>query len=271
MHCYSVVSGMAASDKRKNVGYDCAVKPKLQENREMNDRTLVKQLARELMAKSDAKYRKGAERYFKEGIVLHGVRGAEIHQIIRTYYARIKDRPKEQVFALCDMLLKSGKHEELIIAFMWAHRARRKFELHDFYILEGWLKKYVSNWAACDCLCTKALGEFIFRFPEFIPKVMKWSSSNSRWMRRAAAVTLIISVRRGFHLGKVFEIAGAMLLDKDDMVQKGYGWTLKEASRRFPAEVFEFVMDHKATMPRTPLRYAIEKYPQEMRKRAMAR
>jgi 3-methyladenine DNA glycosylase AlkD len=237
----------------------------------MTDRTLVKQIVRELIEKSDKKYREGAERYFKEVIVLHGVRAPEIHGIIRKYYAQIKDRPKAEIFALCDMLLKSGMHEELLVAFMWAHRIRSRFEPVDFATLENWLKKHVSNWAACDCLCTKALGEFVFRFPEFIPKVKGWATSQNRWMRRAAAVTMIISVRRGAHLREVFEIADALLMDTDDMVQKGYGWTLKVATQCYPAEVFKFVMERKAVMPRTALRYAIEKYPPEMRKRAMAR
>jgi 3-methyladenine DNA glycosylase AlkD len=55
------------------------------------------------------------------------------------------------------------------------------------------------------------------------------------------------------------------------MVQKGYGWLLKEASRKHQQEVFEFVVKHKRVMPRTALRYAIEKMPQDLRKQAMAR
>jgi 3-methyladenine DNA glycosylase AlkD len=62
-----------------------------------------------------------------------------------------------------------------------------------------------------------------------------------------------------------------LLTDKDDMVQKGYGWLLKEASKKHQAEVFDYVMKWKAKMPRTALRYAIEKMPVEMRRRAMAR
>ena len=62
-----------------------------------------------------------------------------------------------------------------------------------------------------------------------------------------------------------------LFTDKDDMVQKGYGWMLKEASRNHQAEVFDYVMKWKAKMPRTALRYAIEKMPVEMRKKAMAR
>jgi len=237
----------------------------------MNDRELVKEITRELAARADPKYREGAERYFKEGIVLHGVRGPEMHDIIRKYWAQVKGRPKEELLALCDMLVAAGKQEEMIIAFFWAYKARKILEPSDFRTLEGWLKRYVSNWAACDCLCARALGEFIFKYPEFIPNVRSWVKPKNRWVKRAAAVSVIISLRRGAHLEDALGIADAMLLDGDDMVQKGYGWMLKEGTKRFPDEIFEFVMERKDRMPRTALRYAIEKYPQEMRKKAMAK
>jgi 3-methyladenine DNA glycosylase AlkD len=84
-------------------------------------------------------------------------------------------------------------------------------------------------------------------------------------------VTLILPARRGDFLPEVFTIADILRLDKDDMVQKGYGWLLKEASRTHQDEVFEYVMKNKARMPRTALRYAIEKMPAELRRKAMER
>ena len=58
-------------------------------------------------------------------------------------------------------------------------------------------------------------------------------------------------------------------MDKEDLVQKGYGWMLKEASRRWQREVFDYVMEHKEEMPRTALHYAIEKMPPEWKKNVM--
>jgi 3-methyladenine DNA glycosylase AlkD len=69
----------------------------------------------------------------------------------------------------------------------------------------------------------------------------------------------------------VFEIADILLLDKDDMVQKSYGWMLKVASNHEPMKVFECVMSNKKGMPRTALRYAIEKLSPDLRKQAMAK
>jgi 3-methyladenine DNA glycosylase AlkD len=90
-----------------------------------------------------------------------------------------------------------------------------------------------------------------------------------RWMKRAAAVSLILPARHGKFLSDIFEIADILLLDKDDMVQKGYGWMLKEAAKPYQKEVFDYVVKHKAVMPRTALRYAIEQMPPEMRAEAM--
>jgi len=88
-------------------------------------------------------------------------------------------------------------------------------------------------------------------------------------MKRASAVSLIIPARNGRHLKDIFEIADILLLDKDDMVQKGYGLMLKEASHNHQKEVFDYVVAHKDVMPRTALRYAIEKMPDVLRKEAM--
>ena len=88
-------------------------------------------------------------------------------------------------------------------------------------------------------------------------------------MKRASAVSLIIPAKNGKFLNDVFQIADILLLDKDDMVQKGYGWMLKVASQAHEKEVFEYVLAHKASMPRTALRYAIEKMPKELKNKAM--
>jgi 3-methyladenine DNA glycosylase AlkD len=97
----------------------------------------------------------------------------------------------------------------------------------------------------------------------------QWAKSANRWVKRASAVSFIIPARKGLFLNDIFEIADTLLMDKDDMVQKGYGWMLKAASQAHEEEVFDFVMNNKGIMPRTALRYAIEKMPIELKSRAM--
>jgi 3-methyladenine DNA glycosylase AlkD len=108
-------------------------------------------------------------------------------------------------------------------------------------------------------------------YPDLVNGLKKWAGSENRWVKRAAAVSLIVPAKRGRFLNDVFEIADILLRDKDDMVQKGYGWMLKVASQAHQEEVFMYVMQNKAAMPRTALRYAIEKMTPEMRRMAMAR
>lgn len=95
--------------------------------------------------------------------------------------------------------------------------------------------------------------------------------SDNRWTRRASAVSLIIPARKGKFLNEIFEIADILLQDKDDLVQKGYGWMLKAASESNQEAVFEYVVRNKAAMPRTALRYAIEKMPGDLKSKAMAK
>jgi 3-methyladenine DNA glycosylase AlkD len=102
-------------------------------------------------------------------------------------------------------------------------------------------------------------------YPESLTKLMDFAKSDNRWMRRASAVTLIIPARKGHFLKDILEISDILLMDQDDLVQKGYGWMLKAASEAHQQEVFAYVMAKKAVMPRTALRYAIEKMPKELK------
>jgi 3-methyladenine DNA glycosylase AlkD len=106
-------------------------------------------------------------------------------------------------------------------------------------------------------------------YPENISKLKGFTGSDNRWMRRAAAVSLIIPAKKGKFLHDILEIADKLLLDQDDLVQKGYGWLLKAASQAHQQEIFDYVMKHRSTMPRTALRYAIEKMPKELKIQAM--
>jgi len=150
------------------------------------------------------------------------------------------------------------------------YRSKRQFEHRHFKVFATWLDRYVDDWNDCDDLSTHVLGEFFLRFPDHVKETSKWAQSRNRWVQRGAAVSLIPSVREGSQLEQAFAVADALLETKDDLLQKGYGWLLKEASKSFQREVFDFIMQRKSRMPRTALRYAIEKMPPALKKRAMA-
>mgnify|MGYP003623894164 CR=1 FL=1 len=145
----------------------------------------------------------------------------------------------------------------------------KRYQANDFEVFAQWLSNYVSNWATCDTLCNHAVGTFVEMYPDYVLELKKWAKSANRWVKRGAAVTLIIPARKGLFLNDIFEIADTLLLDTDDLVQKGYGWMLKAASEAHQKEVFDYVMSKKDVMPRTSLRYAIEKMPAELKAQAM--
>ncbi len=128
-----------------------------------------------------------------------------------------------------------------------------------------------SSWADCDTLCNHTVGEFVMMYPEYLEELKRWARSNHRWLKRASAVTLIIPARKGLFLSDILEIADILLEDSDDLVRKGYGWMLKAASESHLEEIYNYVISKKSTMPRTSLRYAIEKMPAEYKKKAMER
>lgn len=232
---------------------------------------IVAAIKGEFEAAADAKYRESIKRFFREPIDVYGVRTADARRISNEYFKQVKHLPKSDIFEICELLHQGTKYEEHGIAFSWAGRLSAKLEPADFRILEGWLKKYVSNWAACDTFCGGPLGEFLIRFPQFLPKVQKWARAENRWLRRASAVALILAAKQEKYLPEAYKTVDILLEDEDDMVQKGYGWLLKEIANKRPREVFEFVLERKNRMPRTALRYAIEKMPPAWKKQAMAR
>jgi len=234
-------------------------------------RDVLASVRQELEENIDPKTRDGAQRFLKEEVRFHGVKSAEVRKIAAKHFQEIKGREKAEIFCLCRDLLETGYGEEASIAFLWAYSLRRSFKPADFDVFEGWLESYVDNWAKCDTLCNHTMGSFLEMYPEFMENLKSWARSENRWLRRASAVTLILPARKGLFLEEAFAISDILLLDKDDMVQKGYGWLLKEASKKNQENVFDFVMSRKADMPRTALRYAIEKMPSDMKKKAMAR
>lgn len=230
---------------------------------------IICRIRADLTLSVDEKTKNSYSRFFKEEVHCYGVKSAVVGKIAKNYFKEIKDEEKQKIFSLCEELLKSDFCEEAFIAFEWAYQLQDAYSEDDFFIFENWLENYVNNWAKCDTLCNHSVGSFIEKFPAYIANLKNWTQSDNRWLRRAAAVTLILPARKGAFLEDVFEIADLLQKDRDDLVQKGYGWMLKEASKSHQPEVFDYVMKNKKEMPRTALRYAIEKFPKDLRARAM--
>ncbi|HBU06960.1 MAG TPA: DNA alkylation repair protein [Candidatus Magasanikbacteria bacterium] len=233
---------------------------------------IILQIRKDLKKNVDVKYREGSINFFKEPIECWGVRNPIVKKLEQKYWQEIKNWHKKDIFWLCEELLKSNYNEEAGMAFEFLWRIRQTFVKNDFKIFVLWLKRYINNWAKCDDFCTHAFGYVLYNYPEFLVQVKKWTKSKNRWERRASAVIMIYPTRKDKKfLVHNFAIAGTLLTDSDDLVQKGYGWMLKVASDNYLEPVFEFVMKRKAKMSRTALRYAIEKMPDKLKNKVMAR
>ena len=235
--------------------------------------SIIAEIQKELKANVDISYRDGAIRFFNEPIECYGVRTPIVRQIAKQYWQEIRDLKKSEVFDLCEELFRSNINEEATIGTQWVRKHTKDFSRSDFKVFERWINKYLNNWAKIDDFCTHPMHDLIEMYPELIPKVKKWTSSKNRWMRRASAVSFI-TTHRSFYISRanmkdIFWITEHLLMDEDDLVQKGYGWMLKAASHDNQKAVHDFVMKHKDKMPRTALRYAIEKMPAKMKKQAM--
>lgn len=231
--------------------------------------TVVNVVSQELSRRVDKKFKVGAARFFKEEVRVMGVRSDQVKIVTKKLWPMVKNRSKREIFKYIEQLLASGYLEQAFVGLNWLWRLRRQFTIDDFRIFERWVKKYVSNWAVCDTFCTHSVGYLINQYPNLVPKVVAWTLVKNRWVKRAAAVTFIYPIKRRQYLKIIFKIADRLLLDKEDMVQKGYGWMLKVTGDSYRKEVFNYVMRHKLVMPRTALRYAIEKFPPSLKKQAM--
>ena len=232
---------------------------------------ILSAIRQELKQQADASIVNSSRRYFKEPVTLYGVKTASVTKMARDYFKLVKPLGKPGVFALAEALLETDYCEEAYIAFNWAYQLRDEYEPGDFATFEDWLNKYVNNWAKCDTLCNHPIGSLVTAYPQYTDNLIQWTGSENRWVRRGAAVTLIVPARQGKFLEDVFRIADRLLTDADDLVQKGYGWMLKASSEAHREEVYNYVLRNRQAMPRTALRYAIEKMPPEMRRAAMAR
>jgi 3-methyladenine DNA glycosylase AlkD len=230
---------------------------------------IIKKIQTELKNTSDEKTLATSQLFFKEEIKSYGVKTETVSKISKNEFKTLKTSSKSEIFELCEELWKSGYMEESLIACDWSYSIHKKYEPGDFQVFEKWIKTYVNNWASCDTFCNHTMGAFLEMYPQNLSGLKIFARSDNRWMRRAASVSLIIPARKGKFLKEILEIASLLIKDKDDLVQKGYGWMLKVASQSHQQEIFDFVMKNKSSMPRTALRYAIEKMPTDLKELAM--
>jgi 3-methyladenine DNA glycosylase AlkD len=230
---------------------------------------ILAQIREELKANTDQQIQRSFQRFFKEQVKFYGVKTEVVGKIAKKYWKQVKTLDKQTIFKLCEDLFRSDYTEEAFIVSFWLPNYIEHLAPGDLATFKVWIERYINNWAKCDGFCNHTIGDLIQKYPESLNEVKGWAKSKNRWLKRAAAASLIVPAKKGDFMREAFEICDLLLEDEEDMVQKGYGWLLKEESRKHQKEVFDYVFKNRKVMPRTALRYAIELMPQELKRQAM--
>ncbi len=232
---------------------------------------MVALIQKELVQLATSERKKSIEFFFKHDIKAYGVSNPDTPKIGRTIINNLKsdNLSKMEIWNLAEKLFANEFIEESLLACQIVYAFKKLYVKEDFKVFESWVSKYIDNWAECDTFCNKVIGEMLFLFPDLVNDMKTWALSENLWVRRASAVSFIYPAKKNMFVEDQWEIALLLLEDKEDMVQKGYGWMLKVLSQKRQNDVFDFVQRYKARMPRTALRYAIEKMPAQLKKQAM--
>ncbi len=194
-----------------------------------------------------------------------------VRKIAANLHRRFSDVPKKALFKQCETLLKKDAFVQTIVAYDLVYRRKESFDASDFDLFETWVYDYTTDWGDVDDFGTHALGHALMMFPEKFDRLFAWARSKRFPVRRMAAVVLIPAIRKNrLEVFDPFQVADILMDDAHDLVQKGYGWMLKELSVQQPHRVEDYLRNNVTRMPRTAFRYALEKFPKETKDALMA-
>lgn len=223
-------------------------------------------LKREVESLKDLEKARLLQRFFKtgkgeygEGDVFYGLTVPQSRKIVNKY----KDLGLGEVINL----LHSNVHEERLIALLILVS---KYQKGDFTlkkkIFDVYLKntKWINNWDLVDLSAHKIVGDYLI--DKDVDILKKLACSNSLWERRIAIISTFAFINIGSSK-ETMEIAKLLVADKHDLIHKAVGWALREVGKRVSVDDEKKFLDkYKNTMPRTMLRYAIERFDQKTRK-----
>jgi len=215
---------------------------------------------------ADPRIVKKYARYFKEGYDAYGL----TPQIFETQRDKWLDLWKQELsvndfILLGDRLIATGKYEEAGFAIAFIYSNTRKLIPEMFEKLGSWLENGIANWAHTDVLSGKVLAYFINNNLIGIESLEKWTVSEWVWKRRAVPVTLVEALKTDIPLDKILSVIESLMPDNEHKVQQGLGWLLREAWKKYPGRVEEFLLKWKDTCGRTIIQYATEKMKKEDR------
>ena len=194
----------------------------------------------------------------------------DIRKLSAQLFRLIRNKSLGNVFSICEELLSQRRWDLKVIAFDFAYRVKSYYNESTYDVFYRWLKEYVRDWGDCDDFCTHAFGELLRQRQSLFKKIITWTGDNDFGVRRASAVIMIPSIlKNDYHGMNPLIIADHLLLDKNELVLKGYGWMLKIMSQVDRDSVEEYLVKNHERMPRVAFRYALEKFDKKTRSRLM--
>jgi 3-methyladenine DNA glycosylase AlkD len=213
-----------------------------------------------------------SSRYFRGPVDLgfYNVGTAALRALARTIHAQHKDRWSiDEAMAFAGALIVDRHLEVKALGIEVVARYRRDFTPRLLPAWKRWLaENHSANWATTDTLCGLLIGPLLLQHPAMAGRLRAWSGHRNMWVRRASVVALIASARKGIALDLLYDNARRLHADREDLIQKAAGWALREAGKTDMPRLERYLRRHGPSIPRTTLRYAIERFP-EARRRAM--
>lgn len=223
----------------------------------------------EILSLADEEQAKHLQRFFKtgkgqygEGDVFLGIKVPVTRSIAKKYYNEI---------SLDDFsgLIKNKYHEVrllalLILVFQYEKEIYDKKNIIDLYLQNV---RYINNWDLVDLSAPKILGVFVYKNQDF-NCIENLANSNHLWSERIAVVSQLYLIKKG-EFDQIIALCEKFLPHKHDLMHKSCGWMLREMGKVDEESLCEFLNKHHKNMPRTMLRYAIERLPEAERKHYM--
>ncbi len=221
-----------------------------------------------LKEKADPVRAEGAQRYFKEAFKCYGLTAIQVRDLAKEIYQSVKaEWSVDDAIQLCDILLPNPYHEAKGLGILILEKYKKDFPKSLFLKIKNWLSSnYLDSWAAVDVLCPDSVGALLVKYPDFMKEIKTWTNSPNRWVRRASLVSFIKLARKNEYLDVIYQISASLFADCDELIQKANGWLLREAGKADIGRLEKYLLEHGPDIPRTTLRYAIERFDEKKRK-----
>lgn len=224
-----------------------------------------------LSAHADGHRAAQLQRFFRDPVSYYGVDYGAFKEWKSGFLDRLAARwGLDEAVQLCRILLDDEHMEarglgyQVVGAFVGEAGPELLVQVRE------WLEGYCGNWGLVDNLAPSVVTPLLRQHPGLAGAVKEWTSSPNRWVRRGAVVAFVGLAGEDPFRAAPYEVATALQGDGEDLTRKAVGWLLREAGKDDPARLEAYLLEQGPRMPRTTLRYAIEKFPEEERARIMA-